>query len=50
MQPITEWLADLGLGQYAQVFAENGIDFGVLPELTDPRSRVDRDHKAFAIV
>jgi class 3 adenylate cyclase len=35
MQQITEWLAGLGLGQYAQVFDENGIDFSVLPDLTD---------------
>jgi class 3 adenylate cyclase/predicted ATPase len=35
MQQITEWLAGLGLGQYAQVFEENGIDFSVLPDLTD---------------
>ena len=27
MQQITEWLAGLGLGQYAQLFDENGIDF-----------------------
>jgi class 3 adenylate cyclase len=35
MQQIIEWLAGLGLGQYAQVFDENGIDFSVLPDLTD---------------
>jgi class 3 adenylate cyclase len=35
MRQITEWLAGLGLGQYAQVFDENGIDFNVLPDLTD---------------
>jgi SAM domain (Sterile alpha motif)/Adenylate and Guanylate cyclase catalytic domain len=35
MQQITDWLAGLGLGQYAQLFAENGIDFSVLPDLTD---------------
>ncbi|MBR0695170.1 adenylate/guanylate cyclase domain-containing protein [Bradyrhizobium lablabi] len=35
MQQIAEWLEKLGLGQYAQRFAENGIDVGVLPELTD---------------
>jgi hypothetical protein len=26
MQPIAEWLDELGLGHYAQRFAENGID------------------------
>jgi predicted ATPase/class 3 adenylate cyclase len=35
MQQITEWLARLGLGQYAQLFDENGIDISVLPDLTD---------------
>jgi len=35
MQQITDWLAELGLSHYAQVFEENGIDFGVLPDLTD---------------
>ena len=35
MQPIKEWLEKLGLGQYAQSFAENAIDFSVLPDLTD---------------
>ncbi|OCK62442.1 adenylate/guanylate cyclase domain-containing protein [Bradyrhizobium sp. LMTR 3] len=35
MQVIADWLEKLGLGQYALRFAENGIDIGVLPELTD---------------
>ncbi|MEH2592295.1 adenylate/guanylate cyclase domain-containing protein [Bradyrhizobium sp. AZCC 1721] len=35
MQQIADWLEKLGLGQYALRFAENGIDIGVLPELTD---------------
>jgi class 3 adenylate cyclase len=35
MQQITEWLAGLGLGQYPQIFDENGIDLSVLPDLTD---------------
>ena len=30
MQQIAEWLEILGLGQYAQRFAENGIDPSVL--------------------
>ena len=29
------WLEALGLGQYAQAFAENNIDFTVLTHLTD---------------
>jgi hypothetical protein len=33
MQQVADWLAKLGLGQYAQRFAEN--DFSVLPDLTD---------------
>jgi SAM domain (Sterile alpha motif) len=32
---ITEWLASLGLPEYAQRFAENGIDVLVLRYLTD---------------
>ncbi|AMA56464.1 adenylate/guanylate cyclase domain-containing protein [Bradyrhizobium sp. CCGE-LA001] len=32
---IAEWLEKLGLGQYAERFAQNGIDVGVLPELMD---------------
>ena len=35
MQQIAEWLKKLGMSEYAQRFAENGIDFGVLPDLTD---------------
>jgi class 3 adenylate cyclase len=35
MQPIAEWLGKLGLGHYAQRFAENGIDLSVLRHLTD---------------
>jgi class 3 adenylate cyclase len=32
---IAKWLDKLGMSEYAQRFAENGIDFGVLPDLTD---------------
>jgi hypothetical protein len=35
MQQIADWLEKLGLGQYAQRFAENDIDVSVLPHLTD---------------
>ncbi len=35
MQQVADWLEKLGLGQYAQRFAENGIDFSVLGYLTD---------------
>ena len=32
---LAEWLAGLGLGQFAAAFAENEIDFDVLEQLTD---------------
>jgi class 3 adenylate cyclase len=32
---IAEWLASLGMAEYAQRFAENRIDLSVLPDLTD---------------
>ena len=35
MQEIADWLDKLGLGQYAQRFAENDISFFILPDLTD---------------
>src|SRR6516164_2747567 len=35
MQQIADWLQKLGLGQYAQRFAENDISFVILPHLTD---------------
>lgn len=35
MQQIADWLQKLGLGQYAQRFAENDIDIDLLNELTD---------------
>src|SRR5262245_36666653 len=35
MQQIADWLENLGLGQYAQRFAENNIDFDILSDLTD---------------
>ena len=35
MQQVADWLQKLGLGQYAQPFAENDISFSVLPDLTD---------------
>jgi class 3 adenylate cyclase/predicted ATPase len=35
MQQIADWLDKLGLGQYAQRFAENGITVSALPHLTD---------------
>jgi class 3 adenylate cyclase len=35
MGSIAEWLASLGLSEYAQLFARNGIDRSVLRDLTD---------------
>jgi len=35
MTQIADWLRRIGLEQYAQRFAENDIDFRVLPDLTD---------------
>jgi len=35
MRQVADWLAKLGLGQYAQRFAENDINFDILADLTD---------------
>jgi predicted ATPase/class 3 adenylate cyclase len=35
MQQIADWLEKLGMSEHAQRFAENRIDFSVLPDLTD---------------
>ncbi len=35
MQQIADWLKALGMSEYAQRFADNAIDFSVLPDLTD---------------
>src|SRR5262249_35929062 len=35
MQQVADWLQKLGLGQYAQRFAENDISFSILSDLTD---------------
>src|SRR5262245_6499300 len=35
MQQISDWLKTLGLEQYAHRFAENDINFAILPDLTD---------------
>jgi SAM (Sterile alpha motif) domain-containing protein len=34
-QQIADWLAKLGMSEYAERFAENGIDVSVLRHLTD---------------
>jgi SAM domain (Sterile alpha motif) len=35
VREIADWLEKLGMSEYAQRFAENRIDFSVLPDLTD---------------
>ena len=35
MQDIADWLEKLGMSEYAQRFAENGIDLSVLCDLSD---------------
>src|SRR6516164_5904089 len=35
MTSTAEWLKSIGLGEYAQRFAENAIDFSILRDLTD---------------
>jgi len=35
MPDITEWLGEIGLGQYATAFLENDIDLEIVPELTE---------------
>ena len=35
MKGVAEWLASIGLGEYAQRFAENAIDLSVVCDLTE---------------
>ena len=35
VQQIADWLEKLGMSEYAQRFAENGINVAALPHLTD---------------
>ena len=35
MTPFGKWLAEIGLGNYADVFAANKIDFDVIHQMTD---------------
>jgi hypothetical protein len=39
MQHIADWLDKLGMSEYAQRFAENGISVAALRHLTDQDSR-----------
>ena len=34
-EDLRPWLAEIGLEQYAEIFAANDIDLDVLPELSD---------------
>src|SRR6185437_7525640 len=34
-EDLEHWLADLGLGKYAEAFAANGVDWDVLTDLTE---------------
>jgi class 3 adenylate cyclase/predicted ATPase len=34
-QELSNWLEGLGLGQHADAFAKNGVDFALVPELTN---------------
>jgi class 3 adenylate cyclase/tetratricopeptide (TPR) repeat protein len=35
MAQVDKWLEDIGLGQYVELFAQNHIDFDVLPDLSE---------------
>ncbi len=35
MQSTDQWLGEIGLGQYASIFAENDVSLDVLPTLSD---------------
>jgi SAM domain (Sterile alpha motif) len=35
MTGIAEWLASIGLGEYAQRFGENAIDLSIVRDLTE---------------
>ena len=35
MKGVAEWLSSIGLGEYAQRFADNAIDLSVLRDLTE---------------
>jgi hypothetical protein len=40
MQGVADWLQKLGVGQYAESFAQHDIDFSILPDLTDQDLKV----------
>jgi SAM domain (Sterile alpha motif) len=40
MQQIADWLKQLGMSEYAERFAENGIGVAALPHLTTKTSKI----------
>ena len=49
MQQIADWLEKLGLSEYADRFAENRIDFSVLPDLTDQDLKAGRPRSVIGV-
>src|SRR6516225_7772604 len=41
MRSVEEWLASLGLSEYASQFAEHRIDFSILRDITDQDLKVE---------
>jgi hypothetical protein len=41
MRSVEEWLASLGLSEYASRFAEHRIDFSILRDITDQDLKVE---------
>jgi len=54
MQQIADWLESLGMSEYAQRFAENGINVAALPHLTDQDLKdigvLPRPHRPLGVV
>ena len=44
MKGITEWLASIGLSEYAQRFADNAIDLSVIRDLTEQDLKARSHH------
>ena len=50
MEEIADWLEKLGMSEYAQRFAENGIGFAALPDLTDQDLKKSASCSAIAAI
>jgi hypothetical protein len=50
MQQIADWLQKLGLGQYAERFADNDINFAILPDLQTKTSKNLEWHHLVTVV